>query len=241
MKDEIAATVFFITRLAKKHGSARRKHLEEFAVQLTSILFERYKNHWYLSDPAKGQAFRCIRMNRYQLKDPLLERACLESSMDYEDLGLPKELTVWVDPYEVCCRYGERNPAFSVAQFEGQGETRELSLCISSAVEKATSDYQSGASSDEESVCSSSSSQEPKSIPTVRNPNSVYQFSDFSAQPVPSWAPYTNRKPYPAESYRQHQPAGGASASSGNKSYRPSAAFSGPRVDRFHWVSKKRS
>ncbi|RXM95098.1 Maternal B9.10 protein [Acipenser ruthenus] len=208
MKDEIAATVFFITRLAKKHGSARRKHLEEFAVQLTSILFERYKNHWYRSDPAKGQAFRCIRMNRYQLKDPLLERACLESNMDYEDLGLPKELTVWVDPYEVCCRYGERNPAFSVAQFEGQGEKQELSLCISSAVEKATSDYQSGASSDEES-------------------------------PVQSWAPYTNRKQHLAESY--HQPAGGASASSGNKSYRPSAAFSGPRVDRFHWVSKKRS
>lgn len=81
-------------------------------------------------------------------------------------------------------RYGERNPAFSVAQFEGQGEKQELSLCISSAVEKATSDYQSGASSDEESVCSS---QEPKSIPTVRNPNSVYQVLLCTVLLSPTW------------------------------------------------------
>lgn len=56
------------------------------------------------SESALAPNCRCIRMNRYQLKDPLLEKACLESNMDYEDLGLPKELTVWVDPYEVCCR-----------------------------------------------------------------------------------------------------------------------------------------
>lgn len=45
-------------------------------------------------------------MNRVQLKDLVLEQACQESAVQYEDLGLPQELTVWVDPGEVSCRSG---------------------------------------------------------------------------------------------------------------------------------------
>lgn len=45
-------------------------------------------------------------MNRLQLKDLVLEQACQESAVQYEDLGLPQEMTVWVDPGEVSCRSG---------------------------------------------------------------------------------------------------------------------------------------
>lgn len=58
MKEEIAATVFFIARLAKKHGKLDRVRREKFAVELTSVLFESYKSHWYPENPTKGQAFR---------------------------------------------------------------------------------------------------------------------------------------------------------------------------------------
>lgn len=47
---------------------------------------------------------RCIRVNRLQREDPELLRACQESGVQYKDLGLPRELTLWVDPGEVCCR-----------------------------------------------------------------------------------------------------------------------------------------
>lgn len=47
---------------------------------------------------------RCIRVNRFQKEDAELLRACAESGVQYKDLGLPKELTLWVDPGEVCCR-----------------------------------------------------------------------------------------------------------------------------------------
>lgn len=58
---------------------------------------------------------RCLRMNRAQLQDPVLQQACLQSSVRYQDLGLPQELTVWVDPGEVSCRsdYQQREPQFS--------------------------------------------------------------------------------------------------------------------------------
>lgn len=65
-------------------------------------------------------------------------------------------------------RYGEKNPPFIVAHFENNEEDADISLRISQAVDKATSDYHSGTSSDEEST-------EPRTIPTVSNPNSVYQ------------------------------------------------------------------
>lgn len=60
MKEEIAATVFFITRLAKKHGKLDCVQRETFAVELTSVLFETYKSHWYPEKPTKGQAFRRV-------------------------------------------------------------------------------------------------------------------------------------------------------------------------------------
>lgn len=49
--------------------------------------------------------FRCLRMNKAQLRDPIIEHACKQSGVGYEDLGLPKEITIWVDPGEVSCRY----------------------------------------------------------------------------------------------------------------------------------------
>lgn len=66
-------------------------------------------------------------------------------------------------------RYGEKNLPFTIAHFEGE-EDRELSQRISQAVDRATLEYLSGASSDEEGY-----RKEPKAIPTVSNPNSVYQ------------------------------------------------------------------
>ncbi|MCI4394587.1 hypothetical protein PGIGA_G00170480 [Pangasianodon gigas] len=249
MKEEIAATVFFVARLAKKHGKLERSCRERFAVAFTSVLFETYKSHWYPEKPCKGQAFRCLRMNKAQLRDPIIDRACKQSGVDYEDLGLPKEITIWVDPGEVSCRYGEKTTPFCVTLLEGQKGDGEFSRRINNAVERASSDYHSGTSSDEEGANSSMSSSssgtlsapEPKCIPTVSNPNSVYQFSEFGPLPsMQNWAVYPKRKPYAGEGYQQHS-NGQYPPHNGFKNYRPSYAFSGPRVDKYHWVSKSRS
>ncbi|XP_027034397.1 protein BTG4 [Tachysurus fulvidraco] len=262
MKEEIAATVFFVARLAKKHGKLERLCRERFAVAFTSVLFETYKNHWYPEKPCKGQAFRCLRMNKAQLRDPIIDRACKQSGVDYENLGLPKEITIWVDPGEVSCRYGEKTTPFCVTLLEGKRGDGEFSRRINNAVERASSDYHSGTSSDEEgpnsSMTSSSSGSssgssssgggsststlsapEPKCIPTVSNPNSVYQFSEFGPpSSMQNWAVYPKRKPYAGDHLNAdgHYPP-----HNGFKNYRPSYAFSGPRVDKYHWVSKSRS
>nr|XP_056716213.1 protein BTG4 [Euleptes europaea] len=236
MKDEIAVSVFFIMRLVKKHGQLNTPQTEKFASKLMMILFEKYKNHWYLDNPSRGQAFRCIRINRFQTRDPLLEQACVESNVDFGRLGLPKELTIWVDPFDVCCRYGEKNPPFTVAHFDGNEEDQDLSQCISQAVDKAlASDCRPGTSSDDESCM-----REPKSIPTVSNPNSVYQCSDYCKQPFHLWAQYSRRKAYATDGLSMHPTSAYYLQYKTFKSYRPLQAFNGPRVDRYHWVNTNR-
>ncbi|NWR99524.1 protein BTG4 [Motacilla alba alba] len=224
MKDEIAATVFFITKLARREDRLSKHKMEKFAAKLTTLLFEKYKNHWYLDNPSRGQAFRCIRINKHQARDPLLEQACAESDVDFSLLGLPREMTLWVDPFQVCCRYGERSRPFTVAYFDGE-ETPELPQLISLAVGRAALDYRSSSSSDEESV-----SNEPRAIPTVSNPNSIYQFGDFCKAPLQPWWQCLPRKPEGSH-FGQHR---------GYRSYRPTATLAGPRVDRYHWINTKR-
>ncbi|XP_074833184.1 protein BTG4 [Carettochelys insculpta] len=233
MRDEIAATVFFITRLVKKQDKLSKRKTEKFAAKLTTILFEKYKNHWYLDNPSRGQAFRCIRINKYQTRDPVLVKACSESHVDFDNLGLPKEITIWVDPFDVCCRYGEKNPPFTVVHFEGDEEDRDVSQRISSAVDKATSDYHSGTSSDEESF-----TKEARAIPTVSNPNSVYQFSDYCKLPIHPWSWYPRKKTYTANGF--HQASAYYPQTKGFKCYWPTAGFAGPRMDRYHWVNTNR-
>ncbi|KAG8519019.1 Protein BTG4 [Galemys pyrenaicus] len=229
MRDEIATTVFFVTRLVKKHDKLSKQQIEDFAEKLTTILFETYRNHWHSDCPSKGQAFRCIRINNNQSKDPILERACAQSNVDFSHLGLPKEMTIWVDPFEVCCRYGEKNHPFTIASFKGRWEKWKLSQQISYAVSRASLDYNSSTSSDEESC-----NKEPRIIPKVSNPKSVYQVENFK-QPFQSWFQIPCKK----------NTADGRLGLLGNaydvlhKNSRGSRPVL-HRVDRYHWVNINR-
>ncbi|XP_026225793.1 protein BTG3 [Anabas testudineus] len=152
MRREIAAVVFFLKRLVKKGEKVESHKVDLFVERLAVALQEKFKGHWYPENPSKGQAYRCIRVNRFHRQDPEIFRACRESGVQYSDLGLPRELTLWVDPGEVCCRYGEQNPCFSVATFSSDEEDKDVAKKVTSALERVTSDYHSGSSSDEEST-----------------------------------------------------------------------------------------
>uniref|UniRef100_A0A3B4U1F8 B-cell translocation gene 4 n=1 Tax=Seriola dumerili TaxID=41447 RepID=A0A3B4U1F8_SERDU len=208
---------------------------------------------------------QCLRMNRVQLQDPVLQQACERSEVSYEDLGLPREVTVWVDPGEVSCRYGEHSTPFCVSVVDscrrGDGE---FSRRIHDAVERASLDIQSGSSSDEEdgggdnsmssgnvgpsAVCPAPvlpTNPEPKTIPTVSNPNSVYRFVEFSSGAPQTWL-WEKRKAFAGDTFPPHAPPAGGptsqfSGQKGFKSHRATFTFSGPRVDKYHWISKSRS
>lgn len=177
------------------------------------------------------------------------------------------------------CRYGEQSTPFCVSVVEScRRRDGEFSRRIHDAVERAGLEVQSGSSSDEEEVSrdksfSSTSSApcpagaEPKTIPTVSNPNSVYrvssgelvqhrliletltalsapQFSEFSPGAPQTWL-REKRKCF-GDPFQPHAPPAGGppsqySTQKGFKSYRATFTFTGPRIDKYHWVSKTRS
>ncbi|KPP58231.1 protein BTG2-like, partial [Scleropages formosus] len=66
-----------------------------------------YKHHWFPEKPQKGSGYRCIRINHEM--DPLIGRAANQVGLSAHRLFelLPRELTLWVDPFEVSYRIGE--------------------------------------------------------------------------------------------------------------------------------------
>ncbi|XP_059819055.1 protein BTG3-like [Hypanus sabinus] len=122
MKEEIGAGVVFLTNLVKRRSCLGREKIEEFAEKLAGVLQHSYQGHWYPANPSKGQAYRCIRINGSQRRDPVLLLACQECNVDYSQLQLPQEITLWIDPQEVWCRSGERSQPFTVARFDKDTE-----------------------------------------------------------------------------------------------------------------------
>jgi len=114
MKEEITAAVLFLTRLIGKSDAIDGEKMEALQTKLMSLLTERFRNHWFPEKPTRGQAYRCIRVNENDRLDPTLIQACREVGIKYNDLRLPIELTLWVDPEEVTCRFGEHKGSFCV-------------------------------------------------------------------------------------------------------------------------------
>lgn len=104
MLDEISAAVLFLARLIEKGENFNHEKLEDFKARLSELLVERFENHWFPELPQKGQGYRCIRVNERDRHDVSLEEAARACGIKYEDMKLPVELTIWVDPNEVCCR-----------------------------------------------------------------------------------------------------------------------------------------
>uniref|UniRef100_A0A3B3ZGD9 Anti-proliferative protein domain-containing protein n=1 Tax=Periophthalmus magnuspinnatus TaxID=409849 RepID=A0A3B3ZGD9_9GOBI len=142
MKQEIAVVIFFLKGYLKKSHHDSKK-IDLFVERLAVALQDKFKGHWYPDNPSKGQAYRCIRINKCHRQDPEIFQACQESGIQYQDLKLPDELTLWVDPGEVCCRYEEFRHFFSLATLSKDEDEKEVAKKVTKALERVTSDYHS--------------------------------------------------------------------------------------------------
>lgn len=108
MREEIAAAVLFIGRVVgEADGATSQDKVHQFTSSLSRILERRFQGHWHTDKPTKGQGYRSIRIHPSEPLDPVLERAAVDSGLNLEILLIPVELTLWVDPQEVCCRFGD--------------------------------------------------------------------------------------------------------------------------------------
>uniref|UniRef100_A0A8C5NA40 B-cell translocation gene 3 n=1 Tax=Gouania willdenowi TaxID=441366 RepID=A0A8C5NA40_GOUWI len=98
MRAEIAEVVSFMKSLVKLKNNVKAEKIDLFGKRLAVVLQEKFEGHWYPENPSKGQAYRYCSVGHTM--DPELLRACRESGIKYSDLGLPWEITLWVDPGE---------------------------------------------------------------------------------------------------------------------------------------------
>lgn len=107
MIPEVSAAASFVCRLLRSRGHLSDVQLQVFREGLAQALSEHYQHHWFPDRPQKGSGYRCIRINHEM--DPLIGRAAGHIGLTAGQLFslLPRELTLWVDPYEVSYRIGE--------------------------------------------------------------------------------------------------------------------------------------
>lgn len=107
MVPEVTAAASFVSRLLRTRGYLSEQQLQVFRDYLQQALSEHYQHHWFPDRPQKGSGYRCIRINHEM--DPIIGKAASRIGLTGEQLFtlLPKELTLWVDPYEVSYRIGE--------------------------------------------------------------------------------------------------------------------------------------
>ncbi|XP_022617668.1 maternal B9.15 protein-like [Seriola dumerili] len=163
MKREVKAGVNFLKRLVVARGKLDEAKAELFSEKLQKLLCDKYEGHWYPDCPSKGQAYRCIRVNNGVLCDEVVLKACEESELTAIELGLPPEITVWIDPLEVCARSGENSRPFTITSFEDEEEGREgMKGEQDDSINLDTSDYHSATSSDCGSTASSDTEEEAR-------------------------------------------------------------------------------
>ncbi|XP_069804026.1 protein BTG3-like [Dendropsophus ebraccatus] len=138
MRLEVEAAVNFLVKILSLKKTLKQDQLDDLGKNLICLLCDRYQGHWYPDKPARGQAYRCIRINNWQYVDESLLQASTKCGIEYSRLPLPEEMTLWIDPFEVCGRFGEHTDYFTIATFEQTPVTEPVDC-----PEKATSDYSS--------------------------------------------------------------------------------------------------
>ncbi|KYO19187.1 protein BTG3-like [Alligator mississippiensis] len=111
MREEVEAGARFLAQLLMRGIPGGT---EELGAHLATALSQRYHSHWYPAQPARGQAYRCIRIEAGTRADAALVGAAQAAGLDWAMLTLPPDLALWIDPGEVSCRLGEHNPPFRI-------------------------------------------------------------------------------------------------------------------------------
>ncbi|XP_060089015.1 protein Tob2-like [Heteronotia binoei] len=165
MYQEIKVALNFIT--SHLHNKLPWRRVVQFSDELEQLLKEKYEGHWYPEKPLKGSAYRCIYIG--ETVDPVVELAARRSGLTIEDVwaNIPKELRVWIDPFEVSYQIGEEGSVEAVCLENSKGgRVAELSKEVTSGFNPDAQVFVPTGSQDNSLSSSPSSSSDQSPSPT---------------------------------------------------------------------------
>lgn len=128
MKAEIEAAVHFVGRVIVSSTKDSISSFSEFKNELSKVMEERFKGHWHDDSPLKGQGYRSIRIHPTEPLDPVLSQAARKSKFSFTHLRIPVELTVWVDPKDVSCRFGDLKSTYCTVLKDEENQAGTLDV-----------------------------------------------------------------------------------------------------------------
>jgi len=112
MESEVKQAAEFITKLVTSN-QMKPGVSSQFRQALALALYGRYKNHWFVNDPERGQAYRAVEISKGRhFYDSMLLLVAENIGISRSDLRLPYDICIWVDPGEVAVRFGDELGAF---------------------------------------------------------------------------------------------------------------------------------
>ena len=115
MKEEIRTAVNFFQKHLNTSSSLSTEQTQKFRDVLEHLVTDKFQNHWHPNKPLKGNAYRCINIERTQI-DPLLVKAADESNVPLSEVMsiFPDGFALWIDPDDVAVRFGTRGSIYPI-------------------------------------------------------------------------------------------------------------------------------
>lgn len=139
MHTEIEYAVNFIIETMKEKAPLSEEVYKKLKERLTTLLKERYENHWYEDKPMKGSAYRCINISMEDNSvDEVLRQAADDNGISRKTLlqVFDKGLALWVDPNDVSCRLGKGSIFFIYKKLKENPQSSSTSLHITTTSQR---------------------------------------------------------------------------------------------------------
>jgi protein Tob/BTG len=114
MQLEVHKAVDFMTELCRHDLSAAANEdaIQAFKTTLTAALLDRFDGHWFVENPIRGQAYRCVQHDAPRCPDTAVKAACAAAGIALSQSA--STFTLWVDPGAVSARLGRHGGIFNL-------------------------------------------------------------------------------------------------------------------------------
>lgn len=127
MRQEIFAASSYCTSVLIDNGLIFEYQADFFCNILSKIMNNKYKDHWYIDNPSRGQALRAICIENGQLDTVLIQAMNTLNINLFEAAKVFGNIVLWIDPGLVEVEYFGKNKPSNEILYQQWNEIEDYS------------------------------------------------------------------------------------------------------------------